>query len=413
MESEHRVPRDLFDRVLERRETGSLKWDGYGERYGYHDPNLLPMWVADLDFPAPEAVTTALEHTARKGLFGYPASADGYYQAHINWLKRRHGFAPKPDWLLPAPGVIAAVSLLIRAVSEPGDQILVQPPVYPNFFKAIKANKRAIGYNPLVFDGQRYAVDFADLEKKAPGAKALLLCSPHNPVGRVWSKKELQEIGEICRKHNLFIISDEIHFDLTFQGQTHTVFQTLGHRLSGNSALVTSASKTFNLPGLQPGVVIVEDETIRRRCADELKAIDFTRPDTCCMEAVRAAYTSAEPWLMGLMRYIEDNYQFLKGYLLRHTPDIKVIEPESTYLVWLDFQHLGLKHKSLEEFLVQKAGLVLNQGSEFGPGGESFARMNIGCPRSTLETGLERLARAVRGLEPISGKYNEMQGIKS
>ena len=390
-------PQDPFDRVLERRGTGSLKWDGYGKRYGYHDPDLLPMWVADLDFPSPPSVSTALENTARTGLFGYPASVDAYFEALMGWLHRRHGFAPKPDWLLPAPGVIAAVSLIMRAVSEPGDQILVQPPVYPNFYKAISANQRRIAYNPLVFDGQRYLIDLADLEKKAStGARVLLLCSPHNPVGRVWTRDELQAVGEICLKHGVFVISDEIHFDLIFSGLTHTVFQTLDPGFLANSALVTSPSKTFNLPGLQPGFVVLENETVRKRCLADLRAFDYTWPEACCMEAVIAAYTQGEPWLSHLMRYIEDNYRFLKDTLGESATDIGVTEPESTYLVWLDFQNLGLTGKSLEEFLFRKARLVLNQGVEFGPGGGSFARMNIGCPRSTLEEGLGRLVRAVK-----------------
>ena len=398
MDTLQSVPPSTFDRVWQRRGSDSLKWDGYAGRYGYSDPDLLPMWVADMDFPAPQAVREALEQTARKGFFGYPAPPDAYYRASVDWLQKRHRFAPDPDWLLPAPGVIPAVSLLIRAVSEPGDQILVQPPVYPNFYQAIRANNRRIAYNPLLFDGQRYTVDYADLERKAAaGARTLLLCSPHNPVGRVWTRDELMRIGEICLRHELFVISDEIHFDLTFSGQTHTVFQTLGDRFLHTSALLTSAGKTFNIPGLQPGIIVTANEAISERCFTDLKAFDFKRPNTCCQEAVIAAYARGEPWLDSLMRYIEANFRFLNDQLQSEMPEIGVIEPESTFLVWLDFRPLGLDSKKLERLLFEKARLVLNQGPEFGPGGEGFARMNIGCPRSVLENALDRLIRAVKG----------------
>jgi cystathionine beta-lyase len=387
-----------FDTIVERRNTDCLKWDGIEGRYGVKGDDLLPMWVADMEFRPPEAVVGALVRRAAHGICGYPAGLETYHEAIQGWMQRRHGWKIQEDWIASTPGVVAAVNLLIRTLTNRGDGIVLQTPVYHPFFRGVEENGCRVLHNRLHFDGIRYTMDFEDLKEKLDQAKLLVLCSPHNPVGRVWTREELLTLGELCLERGVVVISDEIHFDLTLSGHRHTVFAALSEALAQNAVVCTSPSKTFNIPGLQPGVVIIPNPRLRRDFRRTLRACGIPEPNVFCLEAVRAAYEHGEPWLGDLLAYLEANDAFLRRFVAAEIPPLRVVRSEGTYLAWLDCRTLGLEPRALERLLLDKARLVLNQGYTFGPGGEGFVRMNIACPRAMLEDGLTRLARAIGGL---------------
>jgi cysteine-S-conjugate beta-lyase len=387
-----------FDTIIERRNTACLKWDGIESRFGVHGDDLLPMWVADMEFRPPEAVVETLVRRATHGICGYPAGLEAYHQSIRGWMHRRHGWDLQAEWISSAPGVVCAVNLLIRTLTNRGDGVVLQPPVYFPFFRGVEENGCRVLYNRLRFDGTRYVMDLEDLERKLDQAKLLVLCSPHNPVGRVWTREELLRLGELCLERGVVIISDEIHCDLTFPGHPHTVFAVLSEALAQHSVVCTSPSKAFNLPGLQPGVIVIPNPRLRRDFQRTLRACGIPEPNVFCLEAVGAAYDHGEPWLKELLAYLEQNHGFLRRFVGEKIPQLRVVPSEGTYLAWLDCRGLGLDPKALEQLLLTKARLVLNQGYTFGPGGEGFIRINIACPRAMLEDGLGRIARAVRGL---------------
>jgi len=385
-----------FDAAIDRRATGSLKWDGMGKRFGVEGDDLLPMWVADMEFPAPAAVIEALVRRARHGIFGYSVAPAAYFEAVHGWMLRRHAWDVKEEWIASTPGVVCAVNLLIRTLTDRGDGVIIQSPVYHPFRRGIEDNGCRVLANRLVFDGERYRMDLEDLERKLPEAKALILCSPHNPVGRVWTPDELRTLGELCLRHGVIVVSDEIHFDLVLSGHTHTVFATLSEDLAQQSVVCTASSKTFNLPGLQPAITVIPNPRIRRDFTHTLRACGIPEPNTLCLEAVTAAYTHGEEWLIELLAYLEGNVDCLVRFVAAEIPQVRVVRPEATFLAWLDCRALGLDSGRLERLLLSKGRLVLNQGHTFGPGGEGFVRLNLGCPRGMLEDGLTRLATAVR-----------------
>jgi len=387
-----------FDTIIERRNTACLKWDGIKSRYGVAGDDLLPMWVADMEFRPPDAVVEAMVRRATHGIYGYPAGLEAYHQAIRSWMRRRHGWSIEDDWITSAPGVVPTINLLIRTLTNRGDGVVVQAPVYYPFFSAVEENGCRLLCNQLHFDGERYTMDFVDLEQKLRRAKLLILCSPHNPVGRVWTREELLRLGELCMKHGVLVISDEIHFDLVLSGHTHTVFATLSETLAQHCIVCTSPSKTFNLAGLKPAMAIIPSGKIRRDFRHALLASGIGNPNIFCLDAVKAAYEYGEPWLKDLLGYLEGNVTFMRSFVAEEIPRIRMIRSEGTYLMWLDCRSLGLERTALEQLLLMKARLVLNQGYTFGPGGEGFVRMNVGCPRAMLEDGLNRLANAVRGL---------------
>ncbi len=388
---------DLFDTIVERRGTDCAKWDGIEGRFGVKGDDLLPMWVADMEFRPPEAVVKALARRAAHGICGYPAGFEAYHEAIRGWLQRRHGWEIREDWIASTPGVVCAVNLLIRTLTNRGDGIVLQTPVYHPFYRGVEENGCRVLHNQLRFDGVRYSMDFEDLERKLEQTKLLVLCSPHNPVGRVWTREELLRLGQLCLARGVVVVSDEIHFDLAFSGRKHTVFASLSEALAQSSVVCTSPSKTFNLPGLQPGVVVIPNPRLRRDFQRTLRACGIPEPNVFCLEAVKAAYAHGEPWLAELLRYLEDNDKFLRGFVAEKIPQLRVVRSEGTYLAWLDCRALGLEPKALERLLLERARLVLNQGYTFGPGGEGFVRLNTACPRPMLEDGLTRLARAVNG----------------
>lgn len=386
-----------FDRVWDRKDTYSVKWDGVGKFFG--DADLLPMWVADMDFKAPPAVIEALKRQAEHGIYGYAMRPDSYDVAVVQWFKRRHHFEVKREWLVFSPGIVPALNVIVQAFTEPGDSIVIQPPVYYPFAQAVKRNGRTLVENPLAFDGERYTIDFDDLEQKlVTGVKLLILCNPHNPVGRVWTKKELEQLGQLCLKHNVLIVSDDIHCDLIRKGYRHTPIASLSESLALQSITCTSPSKTFNLAGLQASHIIIPNERHRRTFKTAIKTLALDLGNTFAIPAVEAAYRHGEAWLDQLLDYLEGNIRFLTDFIRQNIPQVKVIQPEGTYLVWLDFRSLGLSPKELESLMRDKAKVALDEGYIFGTGGEGFERINIACPRSTLEEGLTRIAQAVKML---------------
>jgi cystathionine beta-lyase len=369
-----------------------------GKRFGVEGDDLLPMWVADTEFPAPAPVIEALVRRARHGIFGYSVAPPAYFSAVHQWMLRRHAWDVKEECMASTPGVVCAVNLLIRTLTDRGDGVIIQPPVYHPFRRGIEDNGCRVLANRLLFDGRRYRMDLEDLARRLPEAKLLILCSPHNPVGRVWTADELRALGELCLRHRVIVVSDEIHFDLVFSGHTHTVFATLSEDLAQQSVVCTAASKTFNLPGLQPALTVIPNPRIRRDFGHTLRACGIPEPNTLCLEAVTAAYAHGEEWLVELLAYLEANVDFLIRFVAAEIPQVRVVRPEATFLAWLDCRALGLDSGRLEQLCLSKARLVLNQGYTFGPGGEGFLRLNLGCPRRMLEDGLTRLARAVRSL---------------
>jgi cystathionine beta-lyase len=383
-----------FDRVIERRGTDAVKWDGLQARFGVDD--AIPMWVADMDFASPPCVVEALVERARHPIYGYTLRSDAYYEAVTGWLRRRHGWEVRREWLGHSPGVVSGLGLLVAALTEPGDRVIIQPPVYYPFTRVIQTWGRQVVHNPLRFDGQRYTMDFDDLERCArEGAKMLILCSPHNPVGRVWTREELTRLGEICLAHGVLVVSDEIHSDLVYPGYRHTPFASLSPAFAENSVTCLAPSKTFNLAGLNTSVLVIPNERLRAAFQASPVTSVTTGTNVFGATALIAAYTHGDAWLDALLAYLQESLAYLRDYFASHIPAIRVIEPEGTYLVWLDCRGLGLADDELDRFMLREAGIATDEGHIFGPGGSGFQRLNIACPRSVLVRALQQLRDAV------------------
>lgn len=397
-----------FDTEVCRQGTCSAKWsmiqrgqDPFQREFTdefFGPDRILPMWVADMDFPSPKPVVDALVARAQHGIFGYTVPTDSYYEAVVKWMKRRHGWEIAPEWICITPGVIPALNMLVRTVVAPGEKVIVQPPVYYPFFDAVTNNGGELVMNPLCYEGGRYHMDFDDLLAKVrdPQVKMLILCSPHNPVGRVWTRDELARLGEICLEHGVLVASDEIHGDLIYKGHTFTPYGTLGEAFAQNAVICTAPSKTFNLAGLHTSNIIIPSEGLRLRFRKVLRACGLFGVNAFGVVACEVAYNEGEEWLAQVMEYIEGNYSFLEAYVAEHIPQITVIRPEGTYLVWLDCRRLGLDKWALKELMLEKARVYLDEGFIFGQGGEGFERINIACPRCILEEALQRIEKAVK-----------------
>ncbi len=385
-----------FDEIINRRETDSIKYDFAVLRNKPAD--ILPLWVADMDFQTPPAVIEALTARARHGIFGYSDGRDAYYAAVQNWFWEHFGWDTEPEWIVKTPGIVFALSIAVRAFTQPGDAVLIQPPVYYPFTEVVRQNERKLIKNELVYEEGRYRIDFEDFERKIieNGVKLFILCSPHNPVGRVWTKEELTMIGELCLKHNVLVISDEIHADFTYPGHPHTMFASLDQRFAQNSITCTAPSKTFNLAGLQISNIFIPQQELRQKFRQEIRRVGYSQPNVMGLDACRAAYEHGTPWLNELRTYLLQNLLFVRDYIAKNMPKVRLVEPEGTYLIWLDFRELGLSGKTLDDLIIYKAGLWLDPGEMFGEGGEGFQRINIACQRATLEEALMRLARALQ-----------------
>jgi cysteine-S-conjugate beta-lyase len=379
-----------FDKLTGSQNSDSVKW-GCG-----HD--FIPMGIADMDFETVPEVREAIIERAGKDVFGYTELPKGYRESVTGWILKRHQWKVKKEWLTISPGIVTAITLAIRAFAQNGDKVLVQSPVYYPFFSAITRSGCEIIENQLSFSGGRYGIDFEDLEKKAADerAKILILCNPHNPVGRVWTREELMRIGGICLKNNVMVIADEIHSDLVYSGSKYTPFASISKEFEQNSITCTAPSKTFNLAGLQTSNIIIPNEKLRREYNISLENTGMSRLNLFGGIACKAAYTHGEQWLEEVLEYIGGNKEFAIRYIGENIPEIKVIEPEGTYLLWIDFRKLGLDSESLRRYLQHETRIIFNEGYVFGQGGQGFERMNIACPRSVLEEALGRIEKAVR-----------------
>lgn len=384
-----------FDTVPNRRGTNCFKYD-FAREMGMPE-DVLPLWVADMDFPTAPAVLERLHALAEHGIFGYTGVKDAYFSAVHNWYAQRFGWETQRSWLVTTPGVVFAIAIAIRAFTQKGDAILIQQPVYYPFANKVTENDRQLVVNPLVLKNGRYEMDFADMERKIVDyhVKMLLLCSPHNPVGRVWTKEELLRVGEICQKHGVLVVSDEIHADFTYAGHTHRVFASVKSEFADFTITCTAPSKTFNLAGLQNSNIFIPNRQLRHAYKKELSACGCGGTNCMGMAACQAAYEAGADWLEQLKRYLAGNLAYIRQFLREKLPDIALIEPEGTYLVWLDLRKLGLTEQQQRQLIVQDAKLWLDTGTLFGQGGEGFERINIACPRTTIEQAMQRLEHAV------------------
>ena len=385
-----------FDEVIDRSGTQSIKWD-------FYEKDTLPLWVADMDFRAPQPVIDAIMERVKHGIFGYTYYPSYYYDVLIKWFKRYYNWEIQKEWLVFTPGVLLAINLAIKSFSNPGDKVILQNPVYYPFYGIIQNNGCYVVLNPLKLINGRYQMDFENLEQIAKDSrtKILILCNPHNPVGRLWNQEELTRLGKICIKNGIVIIADEVHCDLVYPGYKHTSFASINGIFAQNSLTCTSASKTFNLPGLQLSNIIIPNQKLRQIFSSSLESIFIPDelgylPNVLSLVALHAAFEKCKNWLKSLILYIKDNFEFLNSFIKKSLPQIKVIEPEGTYLVWLDFRGLNMDDHQLETFLLEKAKVVLDGGYKFGQGGEGFQRINIACPRSILEKALDRIYYALK-----------------
>lgn len=385
-----------FDEFFNRSNTQSVKWDLTDKIF--QNPDLLPLWVADMDFLTPQPIRDAIIKRAKHGIYGYTYFPTKYYDAIINWFQRRHNWVIEKEWLVYTPGVIPALNFSIQAMSKPGDKVIIQNPAYPPFYSAVRNNSRLRLLNPLIFSDGHYEINFGDLALKGKDsrAKILILCNPHNPTGRVWTKNELIRLGEICLENGILVLSDEIHCDLIYPEYQHTPFASISDEFAQNSITCTSPSKTFNLPSLHVSNIIIPNPKIQELFKKVVRSIGIREPNCFAYIALEKGYNECEEWLNEMLRYVKGNLEFLKSFLKEKIPEISVIEPEGTYLVWLDFRKLISDSKELSKFLLKKAKVALFEGYIFGKGGKGFERINIACPRSILEEALKKIAQAIK-----------------
>jgi cystathionine beta-lyase len=387
-----------FDTVIDRRGTQCLKWDSMEERYGVSPDVGLAMWVADMEFRPPPEVNEAIRNAADHGIHGYPGDLTLYHEAIVNWMARRHAWAIEPEWISTTHGIVNAIHLMIQAFCEPGNKVVVQPPVYYPFFAAITSNGCEVINNRLVqFDGQ-YRMDLKELDHQVdPATRMLILCSPHNPGGRVWTRVELEALAEFCLDRDILIVSDEIHHDLVYEGNTHTVLASLGPEVARRTITCTSASKTFNLAGAMTGNVIIPDDSLRRRFQAQMHRCGIHGPNSLGPLTATAAYNHGEPWLKELLKYLEGNRDRVYEVVRSSLPGVVSMPLEGTYLAWLDFWGTDLAMEEIVRRIQEEAKLALNLGPTFGHGGDKRMRLNFACPRSMLESALERLVEAFKG----------------
>ena len=388
-----------FDEIVDRRNTDCLKYDFAVERGKPAD--VLPLWVADMDFRTAPGIIERAVADASFGIYGYTESKEDYFRAIADWYETYFDWKVERKWLVKTPGIVFAIGVAVQALTKPGEAVMIQQPVYYPFSEVIQDSGRKLVNSPLVLQNGHYEIDFADFEQKIVDEKVKLfiLCSPHNPVGRVWKKEELQRIGDICLKYGVKVVSDEIHSDFVYEGGRHYVFTTVDERFADISIICTAPSKTFNLAGLQVSNIFIPNPQIRKAFRKQLSAVGYSQVNMIGLHACKAAYETGREWLEELKQYLKGNLDYVRGYLQKNLPQIKLIEPEGTYLIWLDCRGLGLTEEKLEHLIVQEAKLWLDSGAIFGVDGEGFERINIACPRAVLEEALKRLKAAVDTLE--------------
>jgi cystathionine beta-lyase len=385
-----------FDEILDRTNTGSLKYDYRNEYFGTND--LIPMWVADMDFRTPDFIMAAIRERASHEILGYSLRPESFYRSIVDWYRIRQGWEISRDWILFSPGIVAALSMAVRAYTEEGDRVVVQPPVYHPFFSVIRENNRIPLYNKLKEENGRYGMDLEGLKKDLdPGVKLLILSHPHNPVGRVWTEEELTGLADVCLENDIIIISDEIHSDLVYPPRTHVPLSTLGEEIARNTITCVAPSKTFNLAGLASSVVVIQDEKLRAAFNRELSTGHFYMGNIFGSVALEAAYSKGHDWLDQLLAYLRGNLEFMNDFINTELKPIRMSPVEATYLAWLDMRELGLKPEKLRQFMKRQARIGCNDGPTFGPGGNGYQRLNFACPRSILNKALLQLKEALEG----------------
>jgi len=382
-----------FDKVIAREGTSCVKYDLRKAVFGTED--ILPMWVADMDFQSPPAVIEAARGLCDLGVFGYAFRSESSIEAFISWTSRRYNWNVKKEWITSSPGIVAALPIAIRALTSPGDKVLIQTPVYPPFHSIVKENNRELVYSPLIVKDGQYTVDWDDFETKLQsGVKMFILCNSHNPLGRVWSKNELTQMGDLCSKYRAVIFSDDIHSDLSLFGNVHTIMASISEEIAQNTITAMAPSKTFNIAGMLNSVIISSSKELLSAFNKELTSLHLDLGNIFGHITMEAAYKYGEEWLNELIPYLEGNVDYAYDFINTEVPSIKLIKPQGSFLLWLDFRETGYSHKEVGERLVNIAKLGLNDGLTFGKDGEGFRRMNIGVPRSVLVEGLYRLKTA-------------------
>lgn len=379
-----------FDKLTTRYNTNCIKWD-------LGNKDVIPMWVADMDFEVAKPISDAIKKRAEHCIYGYTFADEKYYNSIINWVAKRKNWNIDKGWIMFSPGVVSAFNMAIKALTQPGDKVLIQTPVYYPFYSAVENNGCHIIKSSLKNENGRYTMNYDDLEEKMKDerVKILMLCNPHNPVGRVWTRDELKKLGDICLKHGVTVISDEIHSDLIYKGYKHTCFASISSEFEQNSITCMAPSKTFNIAGLQTSSIIIPNKNLRKLFSNVLTANGMMEPNVFGITASAAAYEQGEEWLEQLLNYLNSNLQFLKEYIKERIPQIEVTEPEGTYLVWIDCRKLGMDAKKLHKFMLEKAKVWFDDGDMFGTEGEGFERVNIACPHSILKEALDRIYYAV------------------
>jgi len=390
-----------FEEYIDRSGTESSKWDGFEERFPCLDAKgCLPMWVADMDFKAPQQVIDAIVRKAEFGIYGYPKpKGDSFDKSVIDWINKQHGWQLKKEWIVATAGVVPGIAYTIQALTQAGDGVIIQPPVYYPFKQTIQRNERIVVENPLIFDEQNrtYEIDFADFERKVkdPKNRLFILCNPHNPVGRVWSEADLRKLAELCQENDVLIFSDEIHSDLILKGFKHIPLGSLTSEINQNLITAYSASKTFNLAGLQASVMVIANEKIRRKYIKQLEKNCVVGLNIFAAIALEAAYNHGENYLTDLLEYVESNIDYAVEFAERHLKGIKIIRPQGTYLVWMDFRGTGLSADEIDALVIEKGKIAVDLGRWFGKEGAGFLRFNFACHRSTLEKALNQLKLAL------------------
>ena len=382
-----------FDKPVNRRDTHSMKWD-----VKEHE---LPMWVADMDFQTAPEIQAAIQERAAHGVFGYSVVPEEWYQAYMGWWERRYGFSMEKEWLVFCTGVVPAISSMVRKLTTMGENVLVQTPVYNIFFNSIVNNGRNVIENPLRYDENGYQMDFEDLERKLsdPQTTLMILCNPHNPVGRIWSREELEQVGELCRKYHVTVISDEIHCDLTSPGKEYIPFASVSESCRNHSITCIAPTKAFNLAGLQTAAVAVPNPNLRHKVWRGLNTDEVAEPNSFAVEAAVVAFTKGDAWLDALRAYIQENKNHVENFLKKEVPQIRPVPSEATYLLWLDCRKMQGCATEFTQYLREYKGLYLSEGRQYGESGKFFIRMNIACPRSWLEDGIKRLVDGILSYE--------------
>lgn len=386
-----------FDKIIDRTNNFSAKWSEMNKNFGTN--NLLPMWVADMDFLTAPCVMEALKDRLEQGIFGYTTRPSSYNESIVNWLDNRFSWKINQEWLMFSPAVITSISLLIQNLTQKNDKIMIQEPVYSPFHSIVESNERNLVISPLVkLDDGSYVMDYEDIEAKIKDVKVFILCNPHNPVGRVWTREELTRLGEICLKHNVLVISDEIHSDIILKNHKHTPFASISKEFRENTITCMAPTKTFNLAGLQSSFLVISNPYYYEVMDKAFSILDIKRNNAFSLVATEAAYNYGEDWLYELIKYIEDNVDFAIDYIKNHMPQLKVKKPEGTYLLWVDFSNLNVDKEDLKNALINKGRIALSDGSSFGIGGAGYYRINLACPRSMVLEGLKRIEFAIKSL---------------